>query len=235
MATVDGRRVEQELPGRLGRLLLVRLVVGRQRPIARDELTESLWGRDAPAAAEASLAALLSRLRRTLGADRVEGRSSIRLALPRDAWVDLEAATEGLHRAESAVAREDWAAAWGPGRVAQHVAARGFLPGDDLEWVVEQRRRLDEIYIRSLELVATACLRLGGGELDTAERTARTLVERAPYRESGYRLLMEVYDARGNPAEALLLYEQLRRRLRDDLGVTPSPATAGLHRRLVGG
>ena len=44
-------------------------------------------------------------------------------------------AAEGLHRAESAVARGDLARAWGPGRVTQHVAAREFLPGEDAPWI----------------------------------------------------------------------------------------------------
>lgn len=235
VATVDGRRVERELPGRLGRLLLVHLVVNRRRPVARDELLSALWGDATPAAAGTSLSALLSKLRRTFGPERLEGRGSVRLVLPEPAWIDLEAATEGLHRAESAVARRDWAAAWGPGRVAQHVAARGFLPGEDAPWIAEQRRRLEEIHVRALELVAHACLELGAGELATAERTARALVELAPYRESGYRLLMEVHAARGNPAEGLVVYDRLRTRLREELGVGPSAATLALHRRLLGG
>ena len=59
------------------------------------------------------------------------------------------------------------------------------------------------------------------------------LIERAPYRESGHRLLMEALDARGNTAEALLVYEGLRRRLRDELGAAPSSPTQALHRRLL--
>jgi DNA-binding SARP family transcriptional activator len=39
---------------------------------------------------------------------------------------------------------------------------------------------------------------------------------------------------RDNSAEALLVYEQLRTVLRDELGATPSPATQALHRRLLG-
>ena len=156
------------------------------------------------------------------------------MALPGDAWIDLEAAAEGLHRAESAVAKGDFAGAWGPGRVAQHIASRGFLPGEDAPWADNQRRRLEEILVRSLELVGRACVSIGGGELDTAERAARELIELAPYRESGHRLLMEALEARGNTAEALLVYEALRRRLRDELGAAPSSSTQAVHRRLLG-
>ena len=79
-----------------------------------------------------------------------------------------------------------------------------------------------------------ACVEIGGGELDTAERSARTLVARSPYRESGYRLLMETLAARGNTAEALLVYDSLRTQLRDELGTAPSPETQNLHRLLLG-
>jgi DNA-binding SARP family transcriptional activator len=84
-----------------------------------------------------------------------------------------------------------------------------------------------------LELVARASLELGGSELATAERAARTLVERAPYRETGYRALMEALAAAENSAEALRVYEELRCRLRDDLGATPGQATQALHRKLL--
>jgi DNA-binding SARP family transcriptional activator len=230
-AELDGRRIEGELPGRQGRLLFVYLVVNRVRPATRDELAAAVWPEQAPSAAAAGLSALLSKLRRLVP---VEGRSELQLRLPAGAWIDLEAAAEGLHRSEAAVARRDWTAAWGPGRVAQHVAARGFLPGEEAPWIEEQRRRLEEIHARALELVGRACLEIGGSELDTAERSARTLITKAPYRESGHRLLMEALAARGNPAEALLVYEELRRRLRDELGATPGPETQALHRSLLG-
>ena len=45
---------------------------------------------------------------------------------------------------------------------------------------------------------------------------------------------METLAARGNSAEALLVYEALRRRLREELGVAPSEPTQDLHRRLLG-
>ena len=228
VARIDGRRVEASLPGRQGRLAFAFLAVHRHRPVPRDELSDALWRE--PAASD-RLSPLLSKLRSVVPLD---GRSEVRIVLPSAAWIDIEAASEGLHRAESALAQGDFAGAWGPGRVAQHVASRIFLPGDDAPWIDEQRRRLEEILVRSLELVGRACVEIGAGELDTAERAARNLIVRAPYRESGHRLLMETLAARGNTAEALLIYDSLRRRLRDELGACPSPETQALHCRLLG-
>jgi pentatricopeptide repeat protein len=55
----------------------------------------------------------------------------------------------------------------------------------------------------------------------------------APFRESGYRLLMRALSARGNPAEALLVYDRLQRLLREELGL-PSEQTRRLHGYIVG-
>lgn len=228
VARIGGRRIERELSGRQGRVAFAFLVAHRHRPVTRDELIEALWD---SAGGSDRLSPLLSKLRSVVP---VEGRRDVQLVLPEGSWVDLEAASEGLHRAESAVARGDWSGAWGPGRVAQHVSGRVFLPGEEGAWIDEQRRRLEQIHLRSLELVGDACLRIGGGELATAERAARSATAGSPYSETAHRLLMRVLAARGNPAEALLVYDGLRVRLREELGTAPSDATQALHRQLLG-
>lgn len=228
-----GKRVEQRLPGRQGRLLFAYLAAAGARPASRDELLDAIWPEGSPAAADGALSALLSKLRQVLGSPAIEGRTTVQLRLPDDAWVDLEAAREALHRAESALARGDWPQAYGAGRVPQHVAVRGFLGGEAAPWIEAERRRLESMYLRSLEIVTAASLRLGGAELATAERAASALAERAPYRESGHRLLMEVLHARGDTAEALRCYERLRVLLREELGVAPSEEAKALHRRLL--
>lgn len=58
--------------------------------------------------------------------------------------------------------------------------------------------------VRSLQCIAASGLRLGGPELATAERSARRLTQLAPYRESGYRFLVQVLAARDSVGDALL-------------------------------
>jgi DNA-binding SARP family transcriptional activator len=233
VAEVSGRRIEQELPGRQGRVLFAYLVANRAQPTARDQIADTLWPERVPSAVDSAVSALLSKLRRLVGPERLKGRGRLQLLLPEGSWIDLEAAAEALHRAEGAAARGEWEEAWGPARVAQHIAARTFLAGEEAPWIDEWRRILDDIYLHALELTAQASLGIGGGELDTAERAARTLVARAPYRESGFRFLMQALAARDNPAEGLRVYEELRVRLRDELGTTPSPTTQALHKQLL--
>ena len=107
------------------------------------------------------------------------------------------------------------------------------MPDDDQPWIAQLRRELESLHIRALEAYAEASLNVGGAELATAERSAADLVARAPFRESGYRLLMASLAARGNTAEALRVYDRLVRLLGDELGVIPSPPTRDLHGKLL--
>ena len=229
---MDGRRVDGDLPGRQGVLLLVYLASNRDRAVTRDELIEALWPRELPARPESALSVLLSKLRSVLGPESIEGRSQVRLAL-RPVRIDLESAATSVHDAESAVARGDWAGAWGPARVALHTASRGILPGFDAPWILELRERLEDIRVRALSCVAVSSLRIGGPELPAAERAARSLVKLSPYRETGHLYLMEALAAQGNTAEALRVFDDLRRLLREELGTAPGRDLRDLHTRLL--
>lgn len=228
----DGQRLDGLLPGRQGRLLFTYLVVNRRRQVPRDEVAEALWRELDPAAVDVRLNPLLSKLRRVFGADAVDGRATLRLCLP-DAWVDLEAAAEAIHRAESSVAQHEWARAWGPALTALFTAERGFLPADDAPWIDDIRHELTEVHLRALECYALAALGLGVTELAAAVRASRQLIRLAPLRESGYRHLMRALAAQDNLAEALAVYGELNECLRDQLGVSPGPATRDLHEQLL--
>jgi SARP family transcriptional regulator, regulator of embCAB operon len=219
---LGGRRVEGDLPGRQGRVLLAYLVAHRDRTVTREEVLEALW----PDGRDGGLAPLLSKVRRVVPLD------GLRPDVP-ELWVDVEAAAAAVHRAESALALGEPHQAWGPSQVAMFVAGRRFLAGEEAPWIDDERRSLSALHVRALEAYAAATVSIGGTELAAAVRAARTLVELEPYRETGYRILMDALDREGNTAEALRVYDALRCRLRDDLGVTPSQATQDLHRRML--
>ena len=219
---VDGRRVEEDLPGRQGRLLFAYLALNRERPVRRDELVDAVWDDHPPGAPDAGLAALLTRVRRALGPDAVEGRSHLQLALP-GVWLDVDAARAAAAEAEAALAAGDARRAAEQARAALALFERPLLPDLAGRWVDEQRTALDGLRSDALETLARAALRLGPAELPAADRAARALIQREPYRESGYGVLMEVLAARGNVAEALRVFDRLRVLLRDELGATPAP------------
>lgn len=230
---LDGLRLEAGLPGRKGRLLFAYLAANRLRAVSRDELAAVAWPEEVPTAVDANLRVLLSRLRRLLGAETLEGRRDLRLMLPSGAWIDLEAAEQKIHEAETAVLAEDWSRAVAAATIAFQISRRPFLLDEEAPWIAERRRWLDDVQVRALECDATGSLGIGGSELAACERDARRLIELAPYRESGHRLLMEALARRGNSAEALLVYEQLRSLLREELGVAPSASSQAVHRRLL--
>ena len=77
-----GERLDARLRGRQGRLLFTCLAVNRHRQVPRDELAEALWREPDPAAIDVRLNRLLYKLRRVLGADTPDGRSTPRLCPP---------------------------------------------------------------------------------------------------------------------------------------------------------
>jgi DNA-binding SARP family transcriptional activator len=232
----QGRRLEDGLPGRQGRLLFAYLLANRDRACSRSELVDLLWPEHPPAAVESALSALLSKLRRALG-DGAEpaltGRAELRLRLEPPVRVDSEAALASVEQAAEALGAGDWRAAALHAREALAVEGHAFLPDCDTPWVAERRRELDAVRLRALECVAEAGLRLGGHELGAAEQAACAAIAVAPFRESAHRLLMEIQEAAGNHAEGLRVFDELRRRLRDELGTVPGPAVMAVYERLL--
>lgn len=222
--------MDGDLPGAQGRTLFAYLCLNRTRPVTRDQAIEALWGDRLPSAPTIALNALLSKLRRVIGADRLEGKGALRMRLPADASVDVELARDLLHRSRTALADGAWAGGWTPVHV---ILARGFMPGHEGPWIEQTRRELDDTLLDALECAISAKLGIGGREVEHADRLARLLVARAPYRETAHALLMRVLTARGNTAEALRVYDELRVRLRNELGIAPGVAIQDLHRNLL--
>ncbi len=101
----------------------------------------------------------------------------------------------------------------------------------DADWIDRARGALDDLRVEALELVARE-----GIDIDpaAAEEAARAAVAAAPFRESARTALIEVLRRRGNVAEAVRAYEDLRVLLRDELGTVPGPELVALHARLLG-
>jgi DNA-binding SARP family transcriptional activator len=231
--SVDGRRREGDLPGRQGRLALAHLALNRNRAVTRERLIAALWGEDAPAGHAQALNVVLSKLRRALGPDVLENAGERAVQLTSAATVDLEAAQPALDAAFAARDRGDWPAVLEAAAQIAELADAGLLPGYEASWLEEPRRRLEELGLQARELRGDAGLAVGGSELAHAERAAQELVELAPFRESGYLLLMRVREAQGNLVEALRVHERLRTLLRDELGVAPGPQVQAEFERLL--
>jgi DNA-binding SARP family transcriptional activator len=95
-----GEPLEQAFRRRQSRLLFAFLVLNRRRAVRRDELVGAVWPDEgAPARAEELLSPLLSRLRKAIGPEALEGRHELTLRLPEGAVVDWEEVHEALDEA----------------------------------------------------------------------------------------------------------------------------------------
>lgn len=200
-----GERREAFLRGKQGRLAFAYLVLHRGRAVRRDELIDALWPDEGAPPSDTALAPVLSRLRRVIEPAVLEGRDTLRLRFPEPVWVDVEAARVAAPR-EAASLTEG-----------------GLLPQFDAPWLREPREALEEVRLQALEALARA------GD----ERAGRAAVSLAPFRESARAALIETLLARGNVAEALRTYDELRVLLREELGTTPGPELVALHERLL--
>src|SRR5207302_9985555 len=103
------------------------------------------------------------------------------LRLPADAWIDLEAAAEAVHEAESALRSGAHADAYGPAVVANAIVRRPFLPGDDGPWIEGRRRALPDERLRALDCLAET--HSGNREPTPARKAAEQAGSLDPYRE----------------------------------------------------
>jgi DNA-binding SARP family transcriptional activator len=228
---------EEAFPGRLGRRLWAYLVLNRRRLVSRSELADALWADEWPEAGDASLNALVSRVRALLhrvGTEPAELRGSTgayALVLPGSAFVDRERAWTAINHVRASREHGDIRAAWAEAVIANEIAARGLLPGEDGVWIEAERRTLRDIELRALEAIGQA--EIDRHRADEAERVGRRLIAADPLRESGYRLLMLALAAGGNPAQAAGVINECRATLAA-AGASPSAETERVYREVIG-
>lgn len=219
----DGRDVTPTGP--LGRRLLALLVLRRGRVTPVDLAAEALWP-DTSHEHGGALQSQVSRLRRGLPdgvIDSVDGGYRLRPEAVRLDADELAALLIGTKPDAAATAELDrLLAAWhGP-------AYPELADTDDGR---EEAARLGELGVRAAEFRATA--RLADGRLDGLSADLWRLAAEHPYRERPRALLMRVLVAEGRRAEALLVYDEFRRLLADELGVDPSAELAAAHVALL--
>ncbi len=239
MVIVAGERIlgQEWFPGLQGRVVFALLAGEHARAVSRDELGEELWGAAPPSAPEAGLRAIVSKLRSVLaeaglGGDAIASAfGAYQLQLPPDAWVDIEAAAEAIHRAEPALRDGDLSDAVGFGRVAATISGRPLLVGAEGPWVARRREHMRDVRLRALDCLAEAWLR--HGDPAQAARDAQLAVSVDPFREPSHRLLMDGLARGGDRVGALRAYERLRSILAGELGTDPSSETEDVYLEIL--
>jgi DNA-binding SARP family transcriptional activator len=222
------------------RVALALLTLERGRGVSRDLLADTLWPGGLPPTWASALRSIMSRVRShlaaALGGDgdgvlTARGGTYV-LRLPDATVVDVERAADQVAAGQRALARGDPGQARSLATAATLSLRAPFLPDHDSEWTTDQRERLGELLVSGLEVVGQAAIAVG--EPAEAIAAGKAAVAASPLRESAHRCLMAAHAAAGNRAEALRVYEALRRLLADELGVDPDLETEAAHLALLG-
>jgi len=220
------------LPGARLRGLLVRLALAGVRAVEPGVLVDAIWAEDPPAGPGPALQALVSRLRRALGAagDVAQVPGGYRLATADVDALRFEqlaaAGRENLRAGDPEAAGEALAQAmalWGDNPGAEPAVIAAVAP--------TVATRLAHLSVEAVADLAEAELSLGRAGA-AAARLSGLLAEQ-PVHERAAALLMDALAAQGRQADALALYEQVRETLADVLGTDPGTALRERHLRLL--
>ncbi|QKV80248.1 AfsR/SARP family transcriptional regulator [Amycolatopsis sp. Hca4] len=208
------------LPGARARAILAMLLVSRPDVVSSGRLFATGQSAKDPVNA---LHVQIAKLRAALPEPRlVSERGGYRL-LTRDGEVDADVFAEACATGHELARQGDPA---GAVTVLREALARWRQPvGYDFADV--WRARLQELRLAALDTVLDAELTLGRHRELVPELAG--LVAAHPLRERFAELLMRALHRGGRRPEALAVFDDLRRRLADELGTDPGPGTAALH------
>ena len=229
-ATVDGRPVA--LKSARQRTVLVMLLMAANHIVTIDKLIEAVWDGEEPDTARGQIQICISSLRKALGGpDLIETNPSGYLIRVRYEQLDYAQFDGGLARAKSSAAA---------GRLEQALAEidgalalwRGpALAGVPGRVIGGMAHRLEDRRIMALEDRIEMRLGLGAHRELVDELVA--LAAEHPLRERLSGFLMVALYRSGRQAEALAVYQTVRRALDNELGLQPGEDLRRLERAIL--
>ncbi len=236
----DGVEID---PGPRQQALLLAVLLARTgQPVSVGELIEVIWPRDEPSSAVNIIQKHVGALRRLLEPDLLNRDSGSYLRLHGNGYllaadadvVDLVAFRDLTDAARAALARQDREES-----LERYAAALGLWRGpagdtlNDGSSVKHVFTALDDEFFTAC--VAAAEISVSLGRPQRVLRQLRLAASMAPLHEPVQAALVSALSAAGNQAEAQLLFDTVRARLADELGIDPGPALQAAHRRALGG
>ena len=206
--------------------LLAYLALHRDAATTRQQLAFMFWPESSEMQARNNLRQVVHQLRRKWPAvDDWMSIDAIRLVWRRAVGFDLDVdvCEEALARAGRAERAGD-ASALGAALARAVESYRGeLLPGCYDDWIVADRERLSQAFVRALA-------RLIGGleeqrQVAAAIGYAQLLLRHDPLDEAAYRSLMRLHALNHDRVSALRVYHACASVLERELAVEPSPAT----------
>ncbi|MFG3043965.1 BTAD domain-containing putative transcriptional regulator [Streptomyces sp. NPDC048202] len=198
------------------RRLLAFVALNYRAPVPRALIAGSLWPGVAEHCAYTNLRAALCRLR-GLGVNALDiSPTDVRLAP--DVTVDLRDARQlAQHLLDPCVPPVALRLSTA---TVDHLSA-DLLPGWYDEWALLEADHWRQLRLHALESLTETFI--DATEYAGAVVAAQAAVQADPLRESSQASLIRAYLAEGNPSEAVHHFEQYVRRLRDELGLCPTP------------
>jgi len=222
---------------RVRRLLAV-LVTAANSVASVDWIADSLWGDDLPSLTEGAVQNLVSRLRATLRAAGCDGVSIVTrppgycLEMPRSA-LDASLFEDLLSRAQAMMTTAPVQAAGLLDNALSLWRGSAYAEFADEEFARAEVARLSELRITAEEERVEVDLILG--RVDSAASRLQPLIAQHPLRERPHAQLMLAKHRAGQTGDALEVYQRLRHRLHEELGIDPSAMMSTLQSAVLSG
>ncbi|MFL7793568.1 MAG: AAA family ATPase, partial [Anaerolineae bacterium] len=228
------------------RSLLAYLVTYRDRTCSREGLADLFWSGRPGDKALRSLSTALWQIRRVLPSEKylISDAQSVRFNTESDYWLDVAAFEQLLNWERGELpewVRKSLDLSLEPAGLASDLLAlrqavalyRGdFLEGFFDDWCLEERYRLEGLYLEALQKLVTAHEMLG--RLQDALHYSELLLARDALLEDVHCTVVRLHGQLGNPSEAIRQAQWCRDVLRSELGVELRPETVLLYDKVLG-
>ena len=220
------------LGGPKQRAVLAHLILRSNHQVPADQMVDALWGEDPPETARSTIQTYVYRLRKLLGEERIEGRSSGYILHAEPEEIDASRFESLIRNAKTLLISDPASAA----AILDEALSlwRGPALGDLAEEETSLRgeiARLEELRLAAIEHRIAAELQMG--RHSTVVSDLEALTARYPLRERLWADLMLALYRAGRQAEALDAYRRAREVLADELGADPSSDLQRLHGQIL--
>lgn len=226
--TLDGENVGIKLPSKALALLIYLAVTAR--PHSREHLANLLWGEESETKAQASLRQALSKLKPIADEYLISEKATVAFDTSKTYWLDTQELEKQETRNESVSppSRLSSLATFYPGDFLQALTLKN---APDFEvWVLEER---EKYRARAAELFARVVQEyLDAGNARDALDALNRLIALDAWNENAHQQKMRVLARMGKTKDALAQYQTLKKTLRDDLDIEPSPETTALFEKI---
>ncbi|MGZ6248215.1 MAG: BTAD domain-containing putative transcriptional regulator [Syntrophales bacterium] len=231
---------EKEWDGYLPKFLLKAIVTHGSRQVPKDQLIEALWPEVAPQCGERNFKITLHRLRKVLepDMDRTFGSSYVYLkanliCLDEELCkTDLDDFLSFCRRGEKKEKEGDIEAA-----LLLYNNAIDLYKGDFLSeelytsWIDTKREELRKLYINLLHKIADIQEKRGTSKV--AIDCYKKIIQIDPLLEQVYQKLMILYSKRHMQTEAIKVYKDCRKSLREGLDADPEALTTSIYMKIM--